>query len=196
MGETYLTRETLLRRLRSADDDQAWEEFVFFYRKFIFSVIVKMGVREADCDDLSQKVLLKLWESLPNFNYNEKRGFFRNWLYTITRNTVVTYINRVKMISNKKSQIQNDMIEQFESPEIDKMVKEEWEKHIAALAFTNIKKKVSEQALDAFQSSLRKEPVAETAQRLGLEENTVYIYKNRVKKKFIEEIKNLREMLE
>ncbi len=196
MSDTYLTRKTLLMRLKSSKDEQAWEEFVFFYQNFIYSIIIRMGVGEADRDDLSQKVMLKIWKSMNQFNHNQKRGHFRSWVHAITKNTVLTYMEHNKHISKKQDALRVDSDGQFYSPEVDRLINEEWEKHISALAFDNISNKVSSQAMNAFLAGLRNEPVSETAERLGLGENTVYIYRLRVKKKIIAEINNLREMLE
>ena len=196
MSKTYLTRNTLLRRLKSLNDELAWDEFVFYYRDFIFSIINKLGVQQSDCDDLSQQVMLKIWNSIKSFTYTQKPGSFRNWIYTITKNAVMNYFKRNKLITKHHEQIVVTASSTVFKPEIDLLISEEWEAYVSGLAFENIRKKVSEQTMEAFLSSLRGESVEETAARLDLEENSVYIYKNRVKKRLVAEIKNLREMLE
>jgi RNA polymerase sigma factor (sigma-70 family) len=195
MSDTYLTRHTLLKKLKSADSESSWEEFYKYYKKFIYSIIIKMGVNEADSDDLAQKTLLKIWQALPSFDYNQKRGYFRNWLYTVTRNTVISFIKANKNLL-KSQQAFKSINEGKSKAEIYKIIHSEWERYISERAFNTIKGKVSAQALDCFQAGLRNEPVRKTAERLGLEENTVYVYKNRVKQKLYAEIRNLREMLE
>lgn len=196
MTDTYLTRQTLLRRLKSKNDEQSWEEFISFYEKFIYSIIHKMDINSSDCDDLAQKVLLKVWKSLANFDYNQQQGYFRNWLYTITKNTVLTYISDIQYNSNANKQVMKDADTDYQPPEIDTIIQNEWEKHISERAFQTIKETVSEQMLDVFLSTLRGESITEIAERVGLEENTIYKYKNRVKHKLMAEIRNLREMLE
>ncbi len=195
MTDTYLTRQTLLKKLKNSDSESSWEEFYRYYKKFIYSIIIKMGVNESDCDDLAQKTLLKIWQALPNFDYNQKKGYFRNWLYTITRNTVISFIKANKNLLKSREEFKS-FSDGHNKAEINKIIHNEWEKYISERAFNTIKEKVSAQAMECFQASLRNEPVAETAQRLGLEENTIYIYKNRVKQKLYAEIRNLREMLE
>lgn len=195
MSDTYLTRQTLLKKLKDSDSESSWEEFYKYYKKFIYSIIIKMGVNESDSDDLAQKTLLKIWQALPNFDYNQKKGYFRNWLYTITRNTVISFIKANKNLLKNQQEFKS-ISERHGTAEINKIIHNEWEKYISERAFNTIKEKVSVQALECFQAGLRNEPVAETAEKLGLEENTVYIYKNRVKQKLYAEIRNLREMLE
>lgn len=196
MADTYLTRNTLLKRLKGLNDELAWDEFVFYYRDFIFSIINKLGVLDGDCDDLSQQVMLKIWSSIESFSYTQKPGSFRNWIYTITKNAVMNYFKHNKLVNKHHEQIEITDRHTVFKPEIDQLITDEWENYITGLAFENISKKVSEQTIEVFLSSLRGEAVTETATRLGIEENSVYIYKNRVKKKLVAEIKNLREMLE
>lgn len=196
MVDTYLTRQTLLSRLKTKSDEQSWEDFVFYYGNFIHSIIGKMGVNSSESDDLSQQIILKIWNSIDKFDYTQKKGGFRNWIYTITKNTVLTQISHDKNCAKKTEAIIEDSFGIFSMPEIDGVISEEWNKHISTLAFENISKKVSVQAMEAFISGFRKEAVGVTATRLGLNEKTIYIYRHRIKNKLKAEISNLKEMLE
>ena len=59
--ESFNTRQTLIAKIRNQHDDRSWEEFVYFYERYIFVVVNKMGVSYQECEDLVQKVLLVLW---------------------------------------------------------------------------------------------------------------------------------------
>ena len=96
MSETFNTRMTLLGRLRNQQDDNAWQDFVFFYQKYIFTVLLRLGVPNADVEDQSQKVLLALWEKLPDFNYQAQNCKFRTWMSRIIRNKVSHYFEKQK----------------------------------------------------------------------------------------------------
>lgn len=196
INDTYLTRETLLKKLRYVDNEKAWEEFVYFYQKFIFSIIAKMGVSGPDCEDLSQKVLIKLWKKLPDFQYNQRKGAFRSWLYVITKNTVYNFLKKQNRKA-EKSKLASEL-EEFEKKEsgVDSFIDEEWKRHLTVLACKNINKKMSSKTLEAFQSFVNGEPVDSIAKRLDISEKTVYKYKSRVKEKLMEEIKHLKDMLE
>lgn len=196
MSDTYLTRKTLLRRLKSESDEKSWEEFAFYYENFIRSIINKMGISPSDFDDLSQQVMLKIWNSISKFDHTKKKGGFRNWIYTITRNTVLTFIEKNKRNISKTEDMFLDQTTQFVSPEVDAKVEDEWNKHLSVLAFEAISKKVSKTAMESFIAGVNKEPVEKTAERLGINVKTVYIYRHRIKTKLIDEISNLRDMLE
>jgi len=196
MPETYLTRQTLLKKLKLNFNDDSWDEFVRFYGRFIGSIINAMGITDADLDDLKQQVLLKVWKSIERFDLNREKGSFRNWIYKITKNTVLNFISKAK---NKKSQLELlkiDYENRCSSPEIDKIVEDRWNRHISRMAFENISAVVSEKLIDTFVSHVKGEEAEVTAQRLGIEKETVYIYRNRIKEKLRAEINSLKEMLE
>ena len=65
MSESLHTRKTLIENVRKLKDDDSWEDFVHYYRAYIFAVIQGMGRTNQEAEDLSQKVLLKLWKKLP-----------------------------------------------------------------------------------------------------------------------------------
>ena len=100
------TRVTLLERLRTGKDQTAWLEFESTYRAFIFSLILRMGIPNADAEDISQTVLTKVWQKIEDFEYNRNRGKFHNWLAAMTRNTVKDFF-RTKKISSPDAMLSN-----------------------------------------------------------------------------------------
>ena len=87
--DLYLTRKTLLMRACDQKDQQAWEEFVAYYRPFIGIILRYLYVKEHDIDDLSQTVIINLWKKLDSFDAD--RSKFRTWLSTVIRNAVTTF---------------------------------------------------------------------------------------------------------
>src|ERR1700675_2520097 len=78
------TRITLLGRLRHEPDNQAaWGEFVEHYGSKIYGWCRKWNLQEADAQDVTQNVLLKLAQKLREFSYDPSRSF-RAWLKTLT----------------------------------------------------------------------------------------------------------------
>lgn len=196
MTDTYLTRQTLLKKLKLRLDESSWDEFNTYYGKFIYSVINTLGVNHTDADDISQQVMLKIWNSIDKFNIAQKSGGFRNWIYTITKNTTLNYIAGNKSKSSRDELLTQDLENKYSTPEVDELIDEEWNKHISTLAFEKISKKASKKAMDVFIAQFNGESAEQTAERLGIEVTTVYIYRGRIKEKLVAEIKNLREMLE
>src|SRR5436190_17552380 len=80
------TRASLLARLGCEPLDQAaWNEFVECYAPKIYSWCRHYNLQEADAQDVTQSVLLKLAVEMRTFRYDPSRSF-RGWLRTLTHN--------------------------------------------------------------------------------------------------------------
>ena len=78
------TRASLLGRLRHNPLDQAaWGEFVEHYGAKVYAWCRKWGLQEADAQDVTQDVLLRLARKMKDFTYDPARSF-RAWLKTLT----------------------------------------------------------------------------------------------------------------
>jgi RNA polymerase sigma-70 factor (ECF subfamily) len=79
-----VTSTTLLVRLQqSPSDEAAWAEFVERYGQRIHGWCLNWGLQEADAQDVSQTVLLKLLKAVQDFRYDPEQKF-RAWLKTVT----------------------------------------------------------------------------------------------------------------
>src|SRR5947209_14496011 len=77
------TRITLLGRLRrDPTNEAAWGEFVTHYGGQIFGWCRRWGLQEADAQDVTQIVLVKLAQKMREFTYDPSRSF-RAWLKTL-----------------------------------------------------------------------------------------------------------------
>jgi len=65
-------------------DLRAFEEFFNQYHRKIFGLIYKLTKNEADAQDLTQEVFLKIFEKVDTF---EGRSAFSSWIYRIAVNT-------------------------------------------------------------------------------------------------------------
>src|SRR5215470_6895903 len=83
-GQDSGTRVSLLGRLRRDPTSQeAWEEFVEHYGRKVYLWCLKWNLQEADAQDVTQNVLLKLAGKMRDFEYDASRSF-RAWLKTLT----------------------------------------------------------------------------------------------------------------
>src|SRR5437899_6570468 len=89
-----LTSPTLLGRLRHAPTDQeAWSEFVDRYGPKIYAWCRQWGLQEADAEDVTQAVLLRLAERMRDFAYDVGKSF-RGWLRTLTHHALSDFAVR------------------------------------------------------------------------------------------------------
>ncbi len=87
-------------------------------------------------------------------------------------------------------------LKSIQLPEIDRIAEERWEVFLANQALENVEAQFSGQAVAVFRMSLSGLDVKEIASELGLELNSVYRLRTRVKNQLILEIQHLREELE
>src|SRR5439155_5794867 len=86
------TRITLLGRLRRDPGDQeAWGEFVEQYGPKVFAWCRRWGLQEADAQDVTQDVLLKLARKMKDFTYDPSRSF-RAWLKVLTNHALTDFL--------------------------------------------------------------------------------------------------------
>jgi RNA polymerase sigma factor (sigma-70 family) len=191
------TRMTLLQKLQDQHDETSWGEFISIYKPYIFVVLRNMGLSHHDCEDLSQNVVLRAWEKLPGFDYDPGKGKFRGWLTAIAKNMARNYLsqnsNRLKLLKKHvedKSDI-NDHINRVILPELEKRAESEWRVFIANRAWDNVKDRLSDNLKEAFLRCSKGESIAEIAEAIGIAENSVYKYKNRVQNIICKEIVRL-----
>ncbi len=76
------------------------EAFGFIYDSYLPKIyrfiLIKVSNR-ADAEDLSQRVFMKAWESIPKFE--DKKVPFSAWLYRIARNSVIDFYRTKKSSS-------------------------------------------------------------------------------------------------
>jgi DNA-directed RNA polymerase specialized sigma24 family protein len=75
--QEWMTRETLLKRVRRQHDQQAWEEFARYYQGYVHSIARRMGLSHHDAEETVQAVMLKCWQKLPEFEYDRCKCGFR-----------------------------------------------------------------------------------------------------------------------
>ena len=85
------TRVTLLGRLqRDPTNQTAWGEFVEHYGRRVYDWCRKWKLQDADAEDVTQTVLLKLADKMKTFAYDPQRSF-RGWLKTVAHHAWVDY---------------------------------------------------------------------------------------------------------
>jgi RNA polymerase sigma factor (sigma-70 family) len=193
------TRITLLARLKKTENNEAWLEFEGIYRGFILSLITRMGINQEDAEDISQAVLTKVWQKIEDFEYNQNKGKFHNWLAAMTRNTVRDFFRTKKNFITGRDSVEYQEeyldIEKQVLPDIENLAREEWVLHITNLAWDNIKNDLYETKQEVFRMVSREVPNKEIADKLGISETSVRVYKAEVFEKMRAEIKRLNEEL-
>src|SRR4051812_13134514 len=85
------TRASLLFRLQETPGDRlAWEHFAARYGPMVLAWCRRWGLQDADAADVTQDVLTRLTQKLPEFRYDPAKRF-RGWLRTVTQHALVDF---------------------------------------------------------------------------------------------------------
>ena len=194
MSETNYTRESLLERLKNSRDQLSWAEFCQVYERYIYLIIRGMSLEHHDAEDLTQDVLIGVWQKIPDYEYSPTRAKFRTWLCRIARNKVVDFIRKKSAESTRMQKVSEYQdLQAMSLPQVEAIAKVEWKAHITDSAWNNIKDDFRGSATNCFEMMNQGLPVAEIAVTLGISESSVYVYKKRVKDKLMGEIRRLEQ---
>jgi RNA polymerase sigma-70 factor (ECF subfamily) len=81
----------LAERCRTGDG-AAWAELVRTQNRRVYSLCYRFTGDQADAEDLTQDVFLKVHRNLSNFD--SAKGSFQTWLMTLARNLLVDHVRR------------------------------------------------------------------------------------------------------
>jgi RNA polymerase sigma-70 factor (ECF subfamily) len=182
--DSPLTRASLLIRLRDQSDQPAWNEFVSIYGPVIYGFARRRGLQDADAADIMQDVLRSVTTAIQRLDYDPRQGRFRGWLFTLTRNRVLTLLSsrNGKARGTGDSNVQSLLTAQ---PDRGADQEEEWEqdyrRSLTAVVLEELREEFREKIWQAFwQTAVEARPVAEVARSLGMSVGAVYVAKSRV----------------
>jgi RNA polymerase sigma factor (sigma-70 family) len=191
--ETYQTRATLLHRIIKERDEKSWDEFVLYYKDFIYLICCKMNLNHHDANDIVQQVLVKLWKKFPDFEYDETKRF-RSWLCRIIQNTAIDFFRKVSSVNKLK---ENFKAEKWtaELPEIEDIADREWNDYLTTKALENIKPHFSEKSIEIFLKLARGIKAKELEKEYDLQPDVVYVYRKRIRDKLKDELRRIKQDL-
>jgi RNA polymerase sigma factor (sigma-70 family) len=198
MAADFQTRPSLLLRLRDAGDEAAWSQFVAVYTPLIFAFCRGRGLSETDASDVTQDVLKAVAGAIPRFNYDPQRSSFRNWLFTVVRSKLNSFL----MVQARQPRLAGETtIQQFIENEPERALEETWKReHQANLlrwAAGQIRKEFKDATWDAFwRTAILGENADTVAGELGLSMNALYIARSRVTGRLKQAIDDLGDPLD
>jgi RNA polymerase sigma-70 factor (ECF subfamily) len=188
------TSVTLLARLQRASQDQtAWAEFVERYGRKIYGWCRHWGLQEADAEDVTQDVLLKLAEKMKTFAYDAS-GSFRAWLKTLTHHAWQDHVRgRHRAGAGQGGSEVLNHLRQIEAREdLLQRLEAEFDRELLHQAEQRVKTRVQAHTWEAFRLLAREGvPGAEAAQRLGMKVAAAFVARSKVQKMIQEEMRRL-----
>jgi RNA polymerase sigma-70 factor (ECF subfamily) len=188
------TRISLLSRLRrDPNDASAWDEFVGRYGPQIDSWCRRWGLQEADAQDITQMVLLRLAAKLRTFVYDPSRSF-RGWLKTLTRHAWSDFVaDRQRAVAGAGGSGMFEVLHTLEArDDLEQRLEGAFDLELLQLATEQVRQRVAPHTWEAFQlTAVDGLSGAEAAARLGVPVASVFKAKSNVQKMLQEEIARL-----
>jgi RNA polymerase sigma factor (sigma-70 family) len=185
------TSPSLLGRLRQgAAAQEAWAEFVRRYGRQIYAWCRRFRLPEADAEEVTQNVLIKLAEKMRDFTYDPARSF-RAYLKTLTRYAWCDFLEDRKRpdAGSGDSEVQQALLSLEARDDLVRQLHEEFDQELLEEATTRVRERVEPHTWEAFRlTALERLSGAEVAERLGLKVATVFKAKSKVQKMLQEEI--------
>lgn len=195
MADPPLTRVTLLHRLRDGQDEDAWREFIQLYGPVVYGFARNRGLQDADAADLMQEVLRSIARNASKMEYDPKRGTFRGWLYTVTRNKIYNFLNgqknRPRASGDTSAHERLDAIpDRAEEPDADWDL--EYQRKLTARAMDLVKHEFHANTWEAFwQTAVQGRSANEVGEQLQMSTGAVYVAKSRVLARLRDEVRRI-----
>lgn len=188
------TRLSLLNQLRLDPSDQAgWDEFVERYGRHIYRWCRQWKLQDADAEDVTQNILVKLNQKLRAFAYDPSRSF-RGWLKTVAHHAWRDFEDSRRQVrpAASDSQVQSLILSLEAREDLSMRLEEAFDLELLELAMVRVRLRVAPHTWEAFRLvALERLPVAEVAAKVCMQVAMVYVAKSKVQKMLQEEVAKL-----
>jgi RNA polymerase sigma-70 factor (ECF subfamily) len=188
------TRVTLLTQLRQDPFDQAgWDAFVERYGRHIYRWCRQWKLQDADAEDVTQDILVKLTQKLRTFAYDPTRSF-RGWLKTVAHHVWRDFSDSRRHTARAvgESQARELIFSREARTELAQKLEHAFDLELLETAKARVRLRVMPHTWEAFRLvALEGLPVVEVAARVRLQVAMVYVAKSKVQRMLQEEIGKL-----
>jgi len=207
MPELIPTRATLIKRLKDWKDQSSWQDFFDTYWKLIYDIARKGGLKDDEAQDVVQETMVSVAKHIPTFEYDPALGSFKCWLLNMTRWRITDQLRKRGPAARGESgrpeeapwgesagsaAAEAEKVADENSPNLDALWEEEWEKNLLNAAISKIKRRLDPQKYQIFDLYTKKEwPPEKVAAAFHIPVNQVYLIKHRVTEMIKREVERL-----
>jgi RNA polymerase sigma factor (sigma-70 family) len=191
------TRPSLLRRLKSGNDIDGWQDFYRIYGGLIRSFAQKAGLTAEEAEDVVQETAIGLAKGLPDYVYDPKTCRFKTWLLNLTRWRIQNQLRR-RQPTVASVALQSTLASSHPSPDATQTATIEripdpsqpafgsewdaaWERNLLLEALERVRPRLDERHYQAFDLYVIKQwPPTDVAKTVGISTAQVYLLKYRV----------------
>lgn len=193
------THLSLLRSLRDdSANGNAWLHFHNRYRPVVLAWCLRHDLQPSDAEDLTQDILLKLFQRLPEYEHDPQQGLFRSWLKTVVQNSIRDrWRGRARRPEPRGvgGTAFLEIVQKLHSEEAAEELQEDLshcERAVAVEICERVKAKVNEKTWMAFyRTAFEGQSAQEVAQELDLSIGNVLKMKYRVKQHLKKELEHV-----
>lgn len=198
------TRQSLLERLKSLDDQSSWGDFFETYWKLIYGVARKAGLTDPEAQDVVQETIISVARKIPEFTYDPAAGSFKGWLMRLTRWRITDHYRKKHYEQKgewKPREQATDMTFLEQHPDmggldLEALWNAEWERHVTEVALGKVRQQADPLQFQIFQLHVvNGVPATEVARRLGVKLPQVYFAKYKLTALVRREVRRLEEKM-
>jgi RNA polymerase sigma factor (sigma-70 family) len=185
------TSPTLLGRLRQDPaDTAAWSTFVLRYGPRIHAWCRQWRLQEADAQDVTQNVLVKLLARMRTFTYDAS-GSFRGWLKTVTYHAWRDYLHGQQRAGEGSgdSAVLAALHDVEAGEDLARRLQEEFDLELLHEAAARVRLRVKPHTWEAYRLLTEENrSVPEVAGLLGMQVAMVFVARSKVKRMLREQV--------
>jgi RNA polymerase sigma-70 factor (ECF subfamily) len=147
------TSLSLLSAMRQGPaNPTAWKDFFVLYRDLIVRWCRGRGLQREDAEDVTQGVMLRIFEMLQQGKYDPARGKFRSWLRTVTNRAMHDYQRARKLPGIRTGDDEvSQLLERVEAhDDLGHEIELEYQRELLSNALQRVRQRVSERDWRAF----------------------------------------------
>ncbi len=189
---TTITSTYLLNGLKDPSNEPVWRQYVDRYRPLLVRYGKRLGLSEADAEDVAQQTLTAFSTAYRDGKYDRERGRLRVWLFGIARNQILTWQRRrrdreVQIADATGSTHFFDGI--ADESALEAAWDHEWQQAVLQQCLQRVRAEVQPATFEAFELFAGRGWSAErVAAQLGITQNAVFGAKRRI-------LRRVRELL-
>jgi len=190
------TRASLLLRIRQYPEDQAaWAQFVERYGPQVYAWCRRLGLQEADSEDVTQTVLTRLAAKLRTFEYDPAQRF-RAWLKTLTQHAWSDFLTAQKRAvpGSADSGVWEALHSEPARDDLASALEKAFDQELLEAATERVRQRVEAHTWEAFRlTAVEGLSGADAAARLGVQVGTVFKAKSKVLRMLQEEVQRIED---
>jgi len=191
--DSWTSASLILRVGRSPTDEAAWAEFVDRYGPKVLGWSRGWGLQQADAEDVTQAVMVKLSRQMGRFAYDDGKGSFRGWLQTLARNAWRDWASQRARAGGRP--IGDAALASVEAREdFVRRLEETFDLEVLVEAVHRVRERVADKTWEAYKlAAIEDRPAAEVAARLQMTVVNVFKAKSNVLRRVRDEVRALEE---